>query len=120
MQLQRGQFPYTDLSEVPDWYLQGLLGGTTDVKWSEMTEVEKQAVRGEVQRRQEVKEVKEVAVKVEVKVKVKAEPVVTEVETTSASAHAPAPTPESAPEPEPPKSPKPKSPKPLKPSSEPK
>jgi len=59
MQLQRGQFPYTDLSEVPDWYLRGLLGGTVDVKWGEMTSEEKQAVQEEVKRRQEVKVVKE-------------------------------------------------------------
>ena len=52
MQLQRGQFPYVDIEALPNHYITQLVGGTADIKWSDLTEDEKVAVAAENKRRQ--------------------------------------------------------------------
>jgi hypothetical protein len=51
MQLEKGQFPYSQLEQLPDWYLGRLLGGTGDIRWDELTHAQRTAVIAENERR---------------------------------------------------------------------
>jgi hypothetical protein len=52
MQLEKGQFPYTDVTKLPDWYLRRLVGDSAEgCPWAGLTTEQQQAVRDELKTR---------------------------------------------------------------------
>jgi hypothetical protein len=52
MQLEKGQFPYTDVAKLPDWYLRRLVGDSAEgCPWAGLSTEQQQAVRDELKTR---------------------------------------------------------------------
>ncbi len=52
MTINRGQFAFTPIENLPGWYLTHLVGGIADVKWDELTEGLQGAIQAEVRKRE--------------------------------------------------------------------